>query len=860
MRNLKIHLKEQHYYFKEILAFLFIMLGIYFLRQQREELFKVKQTIALTHPFWLLLGIILVGIYILLQAMMYIHSFRSVGKDISIKLAIHLFLKRNLVSVFLPGGGVTSLAFFTKEIERTGISKTKINFASYIYGIIGIASIIVISIPVIAFTTLTDKTIGGEWETVTILIILLALIAFVSKSIYTQGYMYRFIIHYFPALETIIEEIQSGKFSKKHLLYTLLYSTFIEVVGIMHLYIAMEALGIDGNLTAAVVSYVVATLFLCLSPFMRGLGAVEISMVYVLSKFNIDKTFAISITFLYRLFEFWLPLVAGLVSFLFQKGNLILRVFPSVLLFVLGIVNIASVLTPAIASRLKTLHQFIPNDTIHFSNYMVLLIGFLLMICSAFLIKGLRNAWIIALSLSALSLIGHITKAIDYEEASLALFTLITLIATYKQYYIKGDRKLQNFSVGTSFIIITSVLIYGTIGFYQLKSNHFNEDFTLGQSVINTFACLVLLDTTYLDPQTEFAKLFIYSINIFGITAILLLFYSFVHPYIFHLAHNEEERQRADNLVKLYGKSPVDYFKVAHDKFFFFSSEPAGMISYKIANSYAIVLHEPICETDDSGKRKIISSFETFCQQNSVKPVYYRVDEEKLPFFTSMKKKALPIGQEAIVNLNDFTLEGKSNKSLRNALNNVQKKGFVTRVYAAPIKDGLLQKLKYVSDNWLQSLNREEMVFSQGMFDESELKNHTIITLENNDEKVLSFLNIIPDYVPGEITYDLIRKTADAPNGNMDCLIVALIAYAKENGFQTLNMGLAPFSGIGKPEDIPQRTIKFAYEKLQQFKHYKGLRDFKDKFEPQWQTKYLVYNNDYDLLHIPLALNKVMRA
>lgn len=860
MKNLKIHLKQQHYYFKEILAFLFILLGIYFLRQQRDELFQVRETIAQSNPFWLLLGIILVGVYIFLQAMMYVYSFKAVGKDISLRLAIHLFLKRNLVSVFLPGGGVTSLAFFTKEIEKTGISKTKINFASYIYGIIGIVSIILVSIPVIAFTTLNNKTIGGEWETIVALVILLLLIASLSRSIYAKGYVYRFILRYFPAIETITLEIQSGKFSKRHLLLTLLYSTFIELIGMLHLYIAMEALGMNGDVTAAVVGYVIATLFLCLSPFMRGLGAVEIAMVYVLNKFNINNTLAISITFLYRLFEFWLPLVAGLFSFLFQKGNLILRVFPSVLLFVLGIVNIASVLTPAVASRLKTLHQFIPNDTIHFSNYMVLLMGFLLMICSAFLIKGLRNAWVIALSLSTLSLIGHITKAIDYEEASLALFTLITLIATYKQYYIKGDKKLQNFSVGTALIIVASVLIYGTIGFYQLKSNHFNEDFTLGESIVNTFACLVLLDTNYLNPQTEFAKLFIYSINIFGITAILLLFYSFVHPYIVDMNNSEEEKQKASALVSLYGKSSVDYFKTAQDKIFFFSNDPVGLISYKIANSYAVVLHEPLGEPNDLSKQEIICAFETFCRQNSLKPIYYRVDEESLTFFSNIKKKALPIGQEAIVNLEDFTLEGKSNKSLRNALNNVQKKGLTTKIYLPPIKDGLIQKLKYVSDNWLESLHREEMIFSQGMFDEVELKNHTIITLENDDEKVLSFLNIIPDNVPGEVTYDLIRKTVDAPNGNMDCLIVALIEHAKKHGFQTLNMGLAPFSGIGKPEDIPQRTIKFAYEKLQQFKHYKGLRDFKDKFEPQWQTKYLIYNNDYDLLHIPLALNKVMRT
>jgi phosphatidylglycerol lysyltransferase len=55
------------------------------------------------------------------------------------------------------------------------------------------------------------------------------------------------------------------------------------------------------------------------------------------------------------------------------------------------------------------------------------------------------------------------------------------------------------------------------------------------------------------------------------------------------------------------------------------------------------------------------------------------------------------------------------------------------------------------------------MVFSQGMFNWNELKNQTIITIENSDEKIVSFLNIIPDYTPNEGTYDLVRKTEDAP-------------------------------------------------------------------------------------------------
>jgi phosphatidylglycerol lysyltransferase len=50
-----------------------------------------------------------------------------------------------------------------------------------------------------------------------------------------------------------------------------------------------------------------------------------------------------------------------------------------------------------------------------------------------------------------------------------------------------------------------------------------------------------------------------------------------------------------------------------------------------------------------------------------------------------------------------------------------------------------------------------------------------------------------------------------------------------------------------------------AGEKIRRFRHYKGLKEFKDKYATLWEKKYLVYDNDYDLLQLPLALNKVMK-
>ena len=179
-------------------------------------------------------------------------------------------------------------------------------------------------------------------------------------------------------------------------------------------------------------------------------------------------------------------------------------------------------------------------------------------------------------------------------------------------------------------------------------------------------------------------------------------------------------------------------------------------------------------------------------------------------------------------------MEGIRIKHLRNALNKVADEGFKLSVHLPPIKDGLLQKLKAVSDEWLDSTGRTEIIFSQGMFNREELKNQTIITLENSEEKVIAFLNIIPDFAPGEGTYDLIRKTDDSPHGVLDFMLTEFFRYLKSHDYSTVNMGFAPMSGIDDPHAFPEKTMKFAYEKIRSFSHFKGSRNFKDKFFPVW--------------------------
>ncbi|PUZ19938.1 phosphatidylglycerol lysyltransferase [Chitinophaga costaii] len=848
--------KKLHW--KELLAVLFILLAIYFFRQERQELQSLIPAISSAQQGWVLAGVGLTCFYILLQSLMYVYSFRAVNAKLDAWRSLELFLKRNLISVFLPAGGVSSLAYLPQSLRKNDLHKQEIHQASGIYGFVGILSVFMAGIPVVLFAVLRHPAQHMESMVglVSICLILIAVVALVW-AIRTKSGLYRWLEKQVPAFAQYINEISSFDLQRGAFTKTVIVSVLIELAGIGHLYLAMLASGVVPSVEAACVGYIVATIFLIVSPFLRGLGAIELSLVFLLSNYNYTNLQALEITLLYRLFEFWLPLVGGLVAFALKGRNLILRLVPPVLIFLLGMVNIFSVLTPPLANRMHVLRAYIPVDSIHASNLLVIFMGLVLLVTATFLVRGLRSAWIVALAVSILSAIGHMSKALDYEEASLALFTALTLLATGRYYRVKSSRQLVNIGVVTALGTFVVVAVFGSIGFYFLNYRHFRIDFTWQQSLLYAFHCFFLLENEGLRPYTRFAVEFLTAIKVLGVTAWAFLFYTIIRPYFKVAERTNMSQEKAAFYLSQYGDSVMDYFKIGEDKLLFVSDTLEGFIAYRIANGFAIVLEEPVCK--EANKLDLLREFDAQCRKMGLRPAFYRVDEDSTYYFNQLKKKKLLIGQEAIMDIRNFTLSGKEKKSLRNALNSLATKGYTTAIHRAPQKSGLLQALRQVSDEWLAEYDVKELTFSQGLFDAAVLRKQDIITVTDNEGQVVAFLNIIPDYAPGECTYDLIRKTNNAPGGVMDALLIALIQDAQAAGLQYLNLGMVPMSGIEEPQNTAEKVVKFAYEKVRLFRHYQGLREFKEKYATRWLNKYLVYEHDFDLLQLPVALSKVMQ-
>jgi phosphatidylglycerol lysyltransferase len=845
-------------YWKELIAVLVILLAFVFFRNERKELAAIIPQLRAANLTWVSVGVGITIVYIVLQGLMYVQSFKAIGLSINLRIAIDLFLKRNLLSVFLPAGGISSLAYTTTELRKRNLNTTQIHQAGALYGYVGLLTVFMIGVPVILYTIWHNKNFGDAWISLVVLGLLLAVVFWLVWSFRTHKGIYRWVELKFPAVASNIDEIFSGEVKLKYLLGTMLASMVVECCGIAHAFVSMYALGLDHSFEAAAIAYTVSVVLMIVSPFLRGLGAVELTMLYIFKAYGYSQAEGLGITILYRAFEFWLPLLLGILAFAWRGKQLLARIGPALLIFFLGVVNLVSVLTPPLADRMKLDRFYLPLEAIHASKFMVLVLGLGLLVTSAYLIKGFRIAFWIAVVFSALSLFGHVFKALDYEEASVALLTLILLAMSYKQYRIKSNIRWVRIGFITFFVALIAICLFDVLSFYFIDKQHFGLDFTWGQSIYHTARSFLLFADDELMPQTAFGQEFLRITQVLGLFCWFLLIYALARPRLIDDEDSSSsEMEHAEQLLIEFGQSPMDFFKLGKDKSLFFSEVSEGFTAYRLANEFAIVLDEPVCEQGD--KEELVQEFDQYCYANGLKAIYYRVDENSLVHFSSLRKQKITIGQEAVLELETFKLEGKDRKSLRNGLNAIQKKGFTSEVLKAPQEKAIIDELRLISNEWLKEFDKKEMVFSQGMFDENELIMQDIIVLKNEQNNIVAFLNIIPDYAKDECTYDMIRKSLDAPGGSMDALIVELIAYAKAKKYVYLNLGMVPMTGLGATDSPAEKIMKFASTRLGNFKHYHSLRDFKEKYATFWENKYLIFDNDFDLLQLPIALVKVMK-
>jgi phosphatidylglycerol lysyltransferase len=518
-----------------------------------------------------------------------------------------------------------------------------------------------------------------------------------------------------------------------------------------------------------------------------------------------------------------------------------------------GIVNLISAVTPSLPSRVEWLRELFPFGVQAGGHLFAAIAGFLLLTLATNLLRRKRVAWWLTVGLLAISIVSHLVKGFDYEESLLAAILLALLIRMRSLFTAQSDRPSMAQGVWVLLLSIGFTLAYGTIGFYLLDS-HYSIQFNWQQALWQTLAMFFTEDNAGLTPTTRFGRFFANSIYVIGAVTLAYALWMLLRPVLLRSGASKADRIKAKALVEQYGQSSLARFTLFDDKVYYFSPSGQSLVAYVPKGRGAIALGDPIGPAAD--RYEAILGFQQFCARNDWHAAFYQTLPDDLEVYQQLGFQVLKIGEEAVVDLKSFTLEGKAGRNLRTAVNKMTKAGHQFQIYKPPISDALLQELRPVSDEWLHMVRGSEKKFSLGWFDPTYLRSCEIAVVRTPQDQISAFANVISEYQLNEITIDLMRKRQEIENGTMDFLFLSLFQHYKQQGYDSFNLGLSALAGIGESPTSPrlEKTLQFLYHHLNQFYNFEGLHNYKDKFHPRWESRYLIYPSLAALPDVTIAL------
>ncbi|MGB9640269.1 MAG: phosphatidylglycerol lysyltransferase domain-containing protein [Anaerolineales bacterium] len=518
----------------------------------------------------------------------------------------------------------------------------------------------------------------------------------------------------------------------------------------------------------------------------------------------------------------------------------------------MGVLNLLSASRPGILWRLQIVEGLFPLVVRRGSHFTSVLAGFALILLSFQLARRKRIAWLISVLVLFLSSLTHLIKNLNYEEAVLSAFILILLLLAKNFFYALSDPPSLLQGIRTLILAFFFVLVYGTSGLYLL-THHFQSHFNFYTALKEALFLAVFYSPSDLQASTSYGRYFIDSVYGLSLISYMYSFSLVARPVLMRQPASEKERQRARQIIQSYGRTSLARICLLGDKSYYFSNG-GSVIAYVVKGRGAIVLGDPIGPTEDV--LNVIQEFQEFCAKNDWVAAYYQTTSDYLTEYQQFGYETLCIGSEAIVDLASFTLEGGENKSLRTAVNKLRRLNYKTVLLEPPISTEYLEELRSISNEWLTMMHGTEKRFSVGWFDDGYIRSERIMICTSPEGEIIAFANVLPEYQKKEVSIDLMRRRKNAPNGTMEFLFISLFEWAREQHYETFSLGLSALAGIGETADspIPEKLLRRIYEHLTRFYNFKGLHEFKEKFHPHWEPRYLVYPGVANLVEVISAL------
>ncbi len=583
--------------------------------------------------------------------------------------------------------------------------------------------------------------------------------------------------------------------------------------------------------------YLLANVVGILSQVPGGLGVFESIMLLFLSG-SAENTAILASLLAFRAIYYFLPLaVAGLLLGgyeVYQSRRLLRRlgrllgpwapmVAPQILAvttFAGGAVLVILGATPAAANRLDVLRAAMPLAAVEIAHVLQIVAGLLLLFLARPLEERIRGAYYAAGALLTLGVGASLFKGLDYEEA-LIVGVALALILPFRSLFSRSSSMFRPGLTTGWAAAVAAVLAAGVwVGLFT----HRAEDYE--HALWFQFA-----------HDARASRLLRSSLAVPVVLAVLFIVRQLRPRPPDPVAPRGEALERARAIV---AASPVASAGriLLGDKTLLFSESGEGLLAYGVHRRSWVAVGDPLGPERDVVD--LVWRFRELCEKRGGWPVFYDVREDYLPLYVDIGLARLEYGEEALVPLENISLDRGTLREFRYATRKLEREGLSFQMLPPEEVSERLPELRAVSDRWKSGRNAPDVALSGGRFVEDYVR-RLPVAVARRDGHIVAFAVVWIAAERTEVAADFVRHHPDAPEGILDYLFVQLMLWGGAEGYEHFSFGTTPLTGAAAAALAPlwSRIAALPFRHREHFHDLRDLRAYVSRFQPQWQPRFI---------------------
>ncbi len=518
-----------------------------------------------------------------------------------------------------------------------------------------------------------------------------------------------------------------------------------------------------------------------------------------------------------------------------------------------GLINVASALTPNIRWRGRLLLDVEPVEAVRLFHAFALPAGAALLLVSPYLLKRRRRAWQTAIWLMVALGLLDLLKGLDVEETVLTWATAAMLFASATEFRVEHN----------AITLRSSVWRVPLLGAFGLSLAAFAAWVSQGHP---SFSAVARETGDLLAWQTGPLRFEHHAIghhafawvplgvHLLEIGTLLAMAYVVFRPLAAPAAlPGPAARRAAAELVRAHGSDTLSFFKLRSDKHYFFSADRSAFVGYRVENGVLLLSGDPV--GPDAALGELLADLGEFAQARGLKLAAIGASERLVPLWEGLGMRTMYLGDEAIIEVGQFSLEGRPIRKVRQSVTRLRKAGFVAELHrVSELTHAVAAEVEEVLERGREGA--PERGFSMAM--DSLHGDHgedTLVVLARDDDRIVrGVLHFVPCYGRSAMSLSFMRRDPSTPNGLTEFMVVSAVELLRERGVDEMSLNFAAFARwIHSPERPAERALGKLIALGNRFFQIESLYRFNAKFFPRWQPRYLVYQGAFGLPRASLA-------